>query len=149
MKNSPKNFDELLNLSSPKLVKLFNPIYDFLTKPNGCSEVIKDDYASFSLANGIVAAIFPNKNFIDILLALPYDKSDKALFNAVDMDYKWRNLPCGVQVTSLATAKLALARLKEAEKRVAAGVIQEQDGEVFARPKSAFQPAFKKKLRFR
>ena len=58
-------------------------------------------------------------------------------------------MPCGVQVTSLATAKLALARLKEAEKRVAAGVIQEQDGEVFARPKSAFQPAFKKKLRFR
>ena len=96
-----------------------------------------------------MAAIFPNKNFIDILLALPYDKSDKALFNAVDMDYKWRNLPCGVQVTSLATAKLALARLKEAEKRVAAGEIQEQNGEVFARPKSAFQPAFKKKLRFR
>ncbi len=149
MRNSPKNFDELLNLSSPKLVKLFNPIYDFLTKPNGCSEVIKDDYASFSLANGIVAAIFPNKNFIDVLLAIPFDKSDKALFNAVDFDYKWRNLSSGVRITSSATAKHALVRLKEAKRLVDAGMIEEQDGAVFARPKAAFQPAFKKELRHR
>lgn len=149
MKNSPENFRNLLNLASPKLVKLFDPICDFLSRPTEFTEVVRDNYATFSLANGIVAAIYPNKNFIDVLLALPFEKSDIALFSAVDLDYKWRNLASGVRITSSTTAKHALSRLKEAEKLVAAGIIQEQDGAVFARPKAAFQPAFKKELRFR
>lgn len=92
---------------------------------------------------------FLNKSLVGILLALPNDKSDKALFNDVDMDYTWRNLPCGVQVTSLVTGKLTLSRVKEVVKRVSAGVIPEQDCAVFARPKAALQPAFKNELRFR
>jgi hypothetical protein len=71
------------------------------------------------------------------------------LFNAVDFDYKWRNLSSGVRITSSATAKHALVRLKEAKRLVDAGMIEEQDGAVFARPKAAFQPAFKKELRHR
>ena len=91
MKNSPENFLNLLNLSSPKIAKLFSPIYDFLLTSTDLTETIKDNYATFSSTNGTVAAVYPNKTFIDVLLALPFDKSDKVLFNAVDFDYKWRN----------------------------------------------------------
>ena len=80
---------------------------------------------------------------------MPYDKDDRHMFDAVDRNYKWRNLPAGLTITSLPSAKQALLRVKIAEKLVASGVTQEQDGEVFSRPKAAFQPAFKKSLRFR
>ena len=149
MKNSPENLLNLLSLSSPKIAKIFSPIYDFLLTSTELTETIKDNYATFSSTNGTVAVVYPNKNFIDVLLALPFDKSDKVLFNAVDFDYKWRNLSSGVRITSSTTAKHALVRLKEAKRLVDAGMIEEQDGAVFARPKAAFQPAFKKELRHR
>ena len=149
MKNSTENFLNLLNLSSPKIAKFFSPIHDFVLTSTELTETIKDNYATFSSKNGTVAVVYPNKNFIDVLLAIPFDESDKALFNAVDFDYKWRNLSSGVRITSSVTAKHALVRLKEAKRLVDAGMIEEQDGAVFARPKAAFQPAFKKELRHR
>lgn len=143
------DFGDFLNFTSPKIKIFFLPIYSYLVESSECDVVVKDDYAIFSIAYGIVAAIFPTKDCIDVLLALPIDKSDKMMFDAVDMGYKWRNLPCGISVNTAVKARAALDRVKMAQKLVASGTIQEQDGAVFARPKAAFQPAFKKKLRYR
>ena len=146
---SSGDFNELFNLTSPKIKIIFLPIFNYLIELSNCDSMIKDDYAVFSIVDGIVTAIFPTQDYIDVLLALPLDKSDKMMFDAVDMGYKWRNLPCGIRVETAVKAKAALSRVKMAQKLVASGTIQEQDGTVFARPKAAFQPAFKKKLRFR
>lgn len=97
----------------------------------------------------MVAAIYPYQTEIDLVLALPFDKDDKVLFLAVDKDYKWRTLPSGICITNAPTARAALDRVKRAFDLVESGELLEQDGAVFARPKAAFQPAFKKKLRFR
>lgn len=145
----PPDVDVFLAVAPRSIRKLFQPIYTYLIKTKKCSVQIRGDYATISGKNGIVAAIYPYKTEIDIVLAMPYDKDDRHMFDAVDRNYKWRNLPAGLTITSPSSAKQALLRVKIAEKLVASGVTQEQDGEVFSRPKAAFQPAFKKSLRFR
>jgi hypothetical protein len=145
----PKEFEQLVLLTSPKLRTFCVALFNLLVIKCKCSIDVREDYATFSSANGLVSAIYPNKSEVDVILALPLDTADKHLFNAVDKNYKWRTLPAGVCVTSPAKAKIALERAKQARELVASGVIQEQDGETFSRPKAAFQPAFKKKLRYR
>jgi hypothetical protein len=145
----PSEVDAFLAVSTISLKKLFQPIFTYLTKTKKCSIQIRGDYATISGKNGIVAAVYPYKTEIDLVLAMPYDKDDKQMFDAVDKNYKWRNLPAGVSIATPSSAKQALLRVKAAEKLVASGVTQEQDGEVFSRPKEAFQPAFKKSLRHR
>lgn len=110
---------------------------------------VRGEYATFSSTNGLVAAMYIHRTEVDVILALPLDKLDKHLFDAVDKNYKWRTLPVGICVNSPAKAKAALERAKQAYKLVSSGITQEQDGETFSRPKAAFQPAFKKKLRYR
>jgi len=145
----PKEFESLVSVTTPKLREFCFELFVFLSKKCKCSLDVRDDYATFSSSNGLVAAIYTYRTEVDIILALPADKSDKHLFDAVDKNYKWRNLPVGVCVNSPAKAKIALERAKLAHKLVSSGVTQEQDGETFSRPKAAFQPAFKKKLRYR
>lgn len=145
----PKEYEQLVLLTSPKLKTFCLDLFKLLVIKCKCSVDVREDYATFSSPNGLVAAMYPNRSEVDVVLALPLDKADKHLFNAVDKNYKWRTLPAGVCVTSPAKAKIALDRAKKADELVASGIIQEQDGETFSRPKAAFQPAFKKKLRYR
>jgi len=139
----------LLANSQPKLQELFLPIAKFLTFDKKCELSIGSSYATFSHDSNLVAAVYPAKSEIDLLLALPLDHSEKSLFDAVDRNYKWRNLPCGVSISTVTTAKVALNLTKRAFCLVESGTTQEQAGEAFARPKAAYQPAFKKKLRYR
>jgi len=145
----PKEFDDLISGTDPKLRAFCVDLLTLLSKKCKCSLYVRDGYATFSSKNGLVAAIYPNKSEVDVILALPLNASDKHLFDAVDKNYKWRNLPVGICVRSPASAKIALERAMQAYKLVFSGVTQEQEGEAFSRPKEAFQPAFKKKLRYR
>lgn len=146
---SPPALNDLLEILDSKLKAAVVPICSYLVKTAKSKVDVRGDYATFSLDNGLLAAMYPSKSGVDLLLALPMDAEDKLLFDSVDKDYKWRNLPVGVSVESPRTADEALERLKLAKKLVASGVIQELDGDAFARPKEAFQPAFKKKYRYR
>ena len=142
-------FSELMELTSPRFNKLFVPIFQFLTVDSGCKLEVKSDYATFSIEQGVVGAVYPLDECIDLVLAIPFESGVKSIFLAVDRDYKWRNLPAGVSIDSAPSAKVALVKAKEAFERVQGGVVIEQDGDMFSRPKAAFQPAFKKKLRYR
>jgi len=145
----PREFESLVSVTTPKLRTFCLDLFVLLTKKCKCSLDVRDDYATFSSSNGLVAAMYTYRSEVDVILALPADKSDKHLFDAVDKNYKWRNLPVGICIDSPVKAKNAFERAKMAHKLVSSGVTQEQDGEIFSRPKAAFQPAFKKKLRYR
>jgi len=145
----PTEFESLVSVTTPKLRVFCLDLFGLLTKKCKCSIDVRNDYATFGLSNGLVAAVYAYRTEVDVILALPADKSDKHLFDAVDKNYKWRNLPVGICVNSSAKAKIALERAKMAHELVSSGVTQEQDGETFSRPKAAFQPAFKKKFRYR
>ena len=144
-----KDFDALSHGSTSFVKKWCASLYSVLVVDRDCSVDVKSDYASFSIENGLVAVVYPFKDEVDLILSLPRNPKDKYLFDAVDKDYKWRTLPVGICVTSVAVGKVALERAQTAYSLVADGVIQDQEGGTFARPKAAFQPAFKKKLRFR
>jgi len=144
-----REFQELISGTNPKLRSFCLALFTLLNKKCKCSVDVREDYATFSSNNGVVATLYTNRNEADVILALPLDKSDKHLFDAVDKNYKWKTLPVGICVNSPAKAKIALERAKQAHELVSSGVTQEQDGETFSRPKAAFQPAFKKKLRYR
>lgn len=145
----PREFGELISATTPKIQSFCIDIFTLLVKKFKCLMDVREDYVTFSSLNGIVVAIYLKRAEVDVILALPIDKSNQNLFNAIDQGYKWRNLPVGICVNSLAKARIALDLARQAHKLVSSGVIQEQDGEAFSRPKAAFQPAFKKKLRYR
>jgi hypothetical protein len=145
----PNEFEDFILSTAPKFKPFCRALFTLLTKQCQCSSDIRGDYVTFNSGNGLVAALYVNRAEVDVILALPPDKSDKNLFDAVDKNYKWRTLPVGICVKSPAKAKIALERAKQAHDLVSSGVIQQQDGQTFSIPKAAFQPAFKKKFRFR
>ena len=135
------------NAKPAALSSLQNVVEILLT--SGATLDVRSNYATFSINETLVAAIHPAGESIDICIALERDLKKSFLFDPIDYNYKWRNLPTGFSLTTRSDGKTAVPFVERAVAAVLSGDVIQIDGEQFAIPKAAFQPAFKKKYRHR
>jgi|Laugresu1bdmlbsd_1035121.scaffolds.fasta_scaffold137925_1 hypothetical protein len=138
----------LLKSISPSSFSALEKVVEVLQSSDASIDV-RSTYATFSVGENLVAAIHPAGESVDVCIALKRDAKDSFLFDPIDYNYKWRNLPCGFTLSTKSDSKKGTELIRKAIEAVQAGDVIEIDGEEFAIPKAAFQPAFKKKYRHR
>ena len=138
----------LVKNAKPAALTSLQGVVDILLT-SGATLDVRSNYATFSIKETLVAAIHPAGESIDVCIALKRDLKRSFLFDPIDYNYKWRNLPTGFSLTTRSDGKAAVPFVERAIAAVLSGDVIQIDGEQFAIPKAAFQPAFKKKYRHR
>lgn len=110
----------LISKMAPAARKAFNRAYDLLTIELGCAVHVKTIYIGFSYGPNMVAAAYPHPGEFEIALALPEKSDDPLLRDATHLT--WRTLPVSLIVRSTEDADRLAEFIREAARRVEAGV---------------------------